>query len=168
MEAPQTLYYTTVLFADGGQQTPPYFVFDKLPEGVSMLRRYYSETPGLVESFIIKQLELVGTKVLPEEAMVIIPHTDDTIVEESDPESHEKNVQVAEEGDPAESIMLILPEEQEASDLLCRAFYMGSFRRAASIDDFVNSLINDPIVAATPLDYVWLYRPTGEMKSIKA
>lgn len=167
MEIPKRLYYATVLFNDGRQITPPYFVFEKLPEGVSMLRRYYDETCDSVESFIVKELEFLETKVIPDEAYVVVPHTDNTIVEEGNPEEHEDMVAKAEVGDPSESIMAILPEEQEADDLLCRAFYMGPFRKSDTVDNFVAGLIEDPIIAATPIDYVWLYRPTGEMKAVK-
>ncbi|KXK12226.1 MAG: hypothetical protein UZ22_OP11002000022 [Microgenomates bacterium OLB23] len=98
----------------------------------------------------------------------MVPHTDETIIEPAPADEHEIIVQRAEEGDPSESIMAVLPEEQEGEDLLCRAFYMGPFRRADSVENYIQQLIEDPFVAATPLDYVWLYRPTGEMKSVKA
>lgn len=167
MDIPERLYYVTVQFADGRQVTPSYFVFDALPEGVSMIRRYYDEAKDSVESFIVKELKFIETKVLPDDAYIILPHTDGTIVEEGNPEEHEQMVALAEIGDPSESIMAILPEEQDAEDLLCRAFYMGPFRKAESVEGYISGLIEDPFIAATPLDYVWLYRPTGEMKAVK-
>jgi hypothetical protein len=167
MEIPETLYYTSILYKDGRQITPSYLVFEKLPEGVTMLRQLFAEEQDQIESFIVKELKFLETKVLPEQASILIPHTDDTIVEEAQPDLQEHLVELAEEGDPSESIMAIMPEEQVAEDLLCRAFYMGPFKKAENAQHFANLLVLDPFLAAAPIDYVWLYRPTGEMKAIK-
>ncbi len=167
MEIPQTLFYATVLYTDGRQVTPPYFVFEKFPEGVTMLRHYYEDREQEIESLIVKELKFIETKVLPDEASILIPHTDDTIAEEPSQEEQEDKVIQAEAEDPSESIMVVFPEEQENEDLLCRSFYMGPFMKAESVEDLTTQLITEPFVTALPIDYVWLYRPTGEMKAVK-
>lgn len=157
MNIPQKLYYATILYADGSQQTPPYFVFEKLPEGTSMLRRYFQEEEHNVTSMIIKELVFIESKVVPEDAQVLLPHTDEIFIEETPSQNHDE---------PSESIMAILPEEQQGNDLLCRAFYMGPFRKAASAEDFIAQLVEEPFLVTIPVDYVWLYRPTGHMKAV--
>jgi hypothetical protein len=167
MEIPENLFYATILYSDNSQITPPYFVFEKFEEGVTMLRKYYSDSHQEIEAIIVKQLRFVESKVLPEETFFLLPHSDQTIVIDQNQDMQEESVIRAEEGDPSESIMVVFPEEQDAEDLLCRAFYMGPFKKAETVDSLIEQLVDEPFMAATPIDYVWLYRPTGQMKEVK-
>ncbi len=167
MDTPQFLFYATVYYADGRRRTPSSYVFEKLAEGVSMLRQNFEDRENEIDSIEVKELEFIETKVLPDEASILIPHTDDALADEVDEESREMRIEDAEDGDPSESIVVIFPEEQEADDLLCRAFYMGPFMKAESPEALIEKLIEDPFIAAAPIDYVWLYRPTGQSKQVK-
>jgi hypothetical protein len=162
---PASLFYTTVEFEDGEIETPHYLIFDSLPEAILSVREHYQETGKPVSRFVMKELAFVKEQTLHEDTHILV-HLNDRGIEDEfrDPVIQQAMVDQAEEGD---ALMAILPYEQENDHLLCRAFYMGPFFQAADENEFVLQLERAPFATSQPVDYVWLYRPTGLRQEVE-
>lgn len=166
-QPPSVLYYATIEFEDGVVETPHYFVFDKLAEGVMTIKEHYRELKRDVARIVMKQLVFGESKVMPEDTHVLVPLTDNGIQDDfRDPVDQQMRVAEAEEHEPSETMVGVLPYEQEIDDLLCRAFFMGPFLKAADAQEYVEALEREPFDTSQPVDIMWLYRPTGEWKEI--
>ncbi|OGK14927.1 hypothetical protein A3H80_01895 [Candidatus Roizmanbacteria bacterium RIFCSPLOWO2_02_FULL_37_19] len=162
---PQLLYYATITFADGSVETPSFFVFDNMPKGIEMVKKFYEKEGRPMKSITIKELIFIDSRVIPKETHIVMPNNDFGLSEDfRDRLMDQDLVERAEEENSTESIMAIFPEEQEGDELLCRAFYMGPFLKEKNIDGLMRSLLQDPFEISTPIDYLWFYRPTGESK----
>ena len=167
-QPPEIIYYATLQFQDGGIETPHFLVFNQLPEAVLTIKDHYKETGREIARLVMKEALFINTKVLPEDTHILVPSNDNGVEDDfRDPVEHQDLVMLAEEGDTEDAILSILPYEQENDELLCRAFYMGPFIKAENEADFISKLQQDPFIVSQPLDYVWLYRPTGEWKEVK-
>ncbi|OGK38639.1 hypothetical protein A3F34_01580 [Candidatus Roizmanbacteria bacterium RIFCSPHIGHO2_12_FULL_44_10] len=165
--APSILFYATINFADGTVETPHFFVFEKLLEGIQMIKDHYRRETRDIESIEIKTVNFIEERALPEETHILLPSNDHGLSEDPrDPEAQQEMVMEAEQGDRKQSIMGVFPIEQEGEKLLCLAFFMGPFMEARSIDDFIKQLKEDPFEVSLPIDDFWFYRPTGEKKVI--
>ena len=167
-QPPELIYYATIQFQDDIIETPHFLVFDKLAEGVLTIKNHYRELGKDMSRLVMKEALFINTKVLPEETHILVPLSDNGVEDDfRNPVENQMMVMEAEEGDTENAILSLLPYEQENDELLCRAFYMGPFYKAESEDDFVEKLMETPFEVSQPLDYVWLYRPTGEWKEVK-
>lgn len=167
-QPPEIIYYATIQFQDGGIESPHFLVFDQLAEGVMTIKDHYKELDRDIARLVMKEALFTNTKVLPEETHILVPANDNGVDDDfRDPAEHQMMVMEAEEGNTEEAILSLLPYEQENDALLCRAFYMGPFLKAKDEQEFVDKLIENPFPVSQPLDFVWLYRPTGEWKEVK-
>lgn len=166
-QPPQILYYVTIEFEDGRIESPHYFVFDALAEGVITVREHYRELRKEPMRIVMKELLFSQICTMPEDTHVLVPLTDNGIEDDfRDPDMQQEMVEKAEACGTDGALMGILPYEQEIDDLLCRAFFMGPFVQAQDKQDYIDRLLKDPFETSQPLDYVWLYRPTGEWKEV--
>ncbi len=164
---PPVLYYATVTFEDGQIETPHYLVFDRLAEGVITIKDHYRDIERPIETIIMKEVVFVESRLVSEDTHILTPANDFGVDEDfRDPEAHHEMVEVAEAVDPADALLGILPYEQDNDKLLCRAFYMGPFLPVKSVDAYVEHLEDDPFTVSQPVDYLWIYRPTGEWKEV--
>lgn len=163
-QPPEKLFYTTIEFEDGSIETPHFLVFDALPEGILTAKEYMRELSRSVFQCTMKELEFVKVQILSPDTHILVPLNDHGVDDEfRDPIVQQSMVEKAESGP---SYMAILPDEQENENLLCRAFYMGPFLQAADEHEFVSKLECEPFETSLPLEYVWLYKPTGEWKEV--
>ena len=166
---PLVLYYATLEFEDGAIESPHFLIFDTLAEGVITIKEHYRELGRNIERIVMKELIFEGTQAMPEDTHILVPLNDHGVEDDfRDPGSQQMMVADAEEGESEGALMGILPYEQENDQLLCRAFYMGPFVKAQNADEFVSHLLREPFETSQPLDYVWLYRPSGEWKEVGA
>lgn len=167
-QPPNIVYYTTIQFQDGSIETPHFLLFDKLAEGVTTVKEHYKDSSQDIARLVMKETLFINTRVLPEETHILVPSNDNGVEDDfRDPRVQQEMVLAAEEDNTEESIMSILPYEQENDSLLCRAFFMGPYIKADSEEAFIQRLLDNPFEVSQPLDYVWLYRPTGEWKEVK-
>lgn len=164
---PQRLYYTTVEFEDGSMESPHFLCFDSLPEGILMVKDHYANLKRPLMFVTLKEMVYVESTVLPEDTHILVPSNDYGLEDDfDDPQLRQLMVETAEKSSD-ESLVAVFPDEQEIENALCRAFYMGPFVIANTAGEYVNALLNDPIEISLPLDYVWLYRPTGAEKRVE-
>ena len=164
---PPVLYYATVTFEDGSVETPHYLVFDRMAEGVITIKDHYRDIERSVEAIVMKELEFVESRVVSEDTHILIPSNDFGVDDDfRDIEAHEEMIQIAESVEPGDALLGILPYEQDNDRLLCRAFYMGPFLPVKTVNDYVEHLEEDPFTVSQPVDYLWMYRPTGAWNEV--
>lgn len=168
-QAPDILYYATLVFPDDTTETPYYFVFDRPAEGVITIKEHFNDSPEKPSMILLKELLYINTKIIPEDAYIMMPTNDQGIEDDyRDPFKHEQMVQEAEYDDPEQAIMAVYPFRQDNDDIMCNAYYMGPFLKAEDEDDFVNRMRDEMFETSESMDHMWLYRPTGEVQEIKA
>lgn len=164
---PDILYYTTIEFDNGDIETPHFFIFNSIPEGIVAVREYYKDLHKEITSITMKEMVYVETVLLPEDTQILVPLNDFGIDDEfKDPLIEHSKMQDVEDSEN-EGLVAVLPDKQEADTLMCDAYYRGPVLEAADGIEFVEKLLVDPYETSVPIDYVWLYRPTGQSKSVE-
>lgn len=164
---PDVLYYTTINFDNGEAETPHFFVFNSIPEGIVAVREYYKDLHKEIVGITMKEMVFVETILLPEETHILVPVNDFGIDDEfRDTDVEYQTIQEIEDSSQ-EALVAVLPEKQEADFLMCDAYYMGPMKVATTGEEYVHALIDDPFESSQPIDYVWLYRPTGESRTVE-
>ncbi len=164
---PPVLYYATITFEDGRIETPHYLVFDRLAEGVITIKDHFRDRGEQIVTIVMKELSFVQDQSISEETHILTPANDSGIDEDvRDLQEHEDMVETAESVDPEDALFGVLPFEQDNDRLLCRAYYMGPYLPAKTVEDYVKYLEEEPFTVSEPIYELWLYRPTGEWKEV--
>lgn len=164
---PDILYYTTIEFDNGDIETPHFFIFNSIPEGIVAVREYYKDLHKEITSITMKEMVYVETVLLPEDTQILVPLNDFGIDDEfKDPRIEHEKIQMIEDS-PEEGLIAVLPDKQEADTLMCEAYYRGPVLQAENGKECIEKLLEDPYETSVPIDYVWLYRPTGQSRSIE-
>ena len=166
-QPPERLYYTTVEFEDGSMESPHFLCFDGVPEGILMVKDHYANLKRPIAFVTLKEMVYVESVVLPEDTQILVPTNDYGLEDDfADPDARQEAVESAEQSE-REALEAVFPDEQEIDQSLCRAFYMGPFVSADTGEEYIQALQNDPMEISLPIDYVWLYRPTGAEKRVE-
>lgn len=164
---PDILYYTTIEFDNGDIETPHFFIFNSIPEGIVAVREYYKDLYKVITSITMKEMVYVETVLLPEDTQILVPLNDFGIDDEfKDPIIEHNKIQALEDSEN-ETLIAVLPDPQEAETLMCEAYYRGPVMEAENGKEFIQKLLEDPYETSVPIDYVWLYRPTGQSRSVE-
>ena len=120
---PDILYYTTIEFDNGDIETPHFFIFNSIPEGIVAVREYYKDLHKEITSITMKEMVYVETVLLPEDTQILVPLNDFGIDDEfKDPLIEHSKMQDVEDSEN-EGLVAVLPDKQEADTLMCDAYY---------------------------------------------